>query len=59
MITHAFQHSAKIFLLAIIIIVVVLAFRPSTTDDLKIFISVDMEGVAGVVAGKEGGWNFL
>ena len=44
-----------IFLHLIVIIVFVsLALRPfSQQDDLKVFISVDMEGVAGVVSGRE------
>ena len=42
-----------IILLLILVVSVSLAFRPSQKKDLKVFISVDMEGIAGVVSGKE------
>lgn len=42
-----------IILLLILVVAVSLAFRPSQKKDLKVFISVDMEGIAGVVSGKE------
>ncbi len=41
-------------LLIVIVVFVSLALRPlSLKDDLKVFISVDMEGIAGVVSGRE------
>ncbi len=42
-----------IILLLILVVAVSLAFQPSQKKSLKVFISVDMEGIAGVVSGKE------
>ena len=39
--------------LFVLLVVVSLAFKPWPKKDLKVFISVDMEGVAGVVSGRE------
>ena len=39
----------------IVAAVILVAFRPGQKDNLKVFISVDMEGIAGVVSGKECG----
>lgn len=38
---------------AVLILVLTTAFSPAPTKKLKIFISVDMEGIAGVVSGRE------
>lgn len=42
-------------ILIILFVALTLAFSPSPKKDLKIFISVDMEGIAGVVSGMETG----
>ncbi len=39
--------------LFVLLVMVSLAFKPQSRKDLKVFISVDMEGVAGVVSGRE------
>jgi len=39
--------------LFVLLVMVSLAFKPWPKKDLKVFISVDMEGVAGVVSGRE------
>ena len=44
-----------IILLLILVVAVSLAFRQSQKKDLKVFISVDMEGIASVVSGRECG----
>ena len=44
-----------IILLLILVVTVSLAFRPSQKKGLKVFISVDMEGIASVVSGRECG----
>ena len=42
-----------LIILAITVAATLVACTPTSNKDLKIFISVDMEGVAGVVSGKE------
>ena len=44
----------KVLLVSIILIIIFsLAFQLQSQKDLKVFISVDMEGIAGVVSGRE------
>jgi D-amino peptidase len=43
----------SVLMTAVLVLILTMAFSPPPAKKLKIFISVDMEGVAGVVSGRE------